>query len=273
MSFNRIGQGVLLCLGWFCAFSCSIREDRSNCPCLLSLDLREVPAAVPEEAFPVRWHLSQGDYTDAGLLSMDDCSAGLFHVVVPRGGAQVYAVTGDEGLFDEGLEIAPGHGCPPVRLWTATLDAGGETATALVRLHKIHCRLSIRFSGSPAPRPYRLVIEGNIAGFDASGSPLPGTFRCSPDLIRTDEYAVHLPRQTDDSLLLHICAGDEPGSPDGAEATPLRTFALGHIIAASGYEWTAPDLEDLGLDLDFAASTLTLRTDRWTRTLPFEITI
>ena len=69
MSFRHIGQCVLLWLGGFCAFSCSVKEDRSDCPCFLTLDLREVPVAVPEEAFPVRWHLTQGAWSDTGLLS------------------------------------------------------------------------------------------------------------------------------------------------------------------------------------------------------------
>ena len=270
MSFRHIGQCVLLWLGGFCAFSCSVKEDRSDCPCFLTLDLREVPVAVPEEAFPVRWHLTQGAWSDTGLLSKEDCEAGVFHVAMPRGGAQVYAVTGDEGQFDEGLEIEPGHGCPPVRLWTAAIDARGENAQATVRLRKMYCRLTIRLTGTPASRPYRFVLEGGVSGYETSGYPVPGFFRCRPDPSpgqagKTD-WTACLPRQRDDSLLLHICDLNA-----GEETPPLRTFALGHIIAAAGYDWTAPDLEDLTLDLDFAASTLTLGTDRWTRTLSFEI--
>ena len=179
MSFNKTGQCVLLLLGGFCAFSCSVREDRSDCPCLLALDLREMPASVPEDAFPVRWHLTQGAFVRSGLLSEEDCEAGLFHIVLPRGGAQVYAVTGDEGTFDEGMVIPPGHGCPPVRLWTAPVDARGESAAAVVRLRKEHCRLTIRITGDPSARPYRLILEGGVAGYDAAGYPVPGLFRCS----------------------------------------------------------------------------------------------
>lgn len=267
MSFNEIGQCVLLLLCGFSAFSCTVREDRSDCPCTLALDLRDVPAAVPEDAFPVRWRASQGAFSQTGLLSPADCETGFFHIVLPRGGAQVYAVTGDEGLFDDGMVIPSGHGCPPVRLWTATVDAAGETATAVVRLRKEHCRLTVRMTGAPSARPYRLILEGGIAGYDAAGYPVPGPFRCSAVTAGSSAQAV-LPRQQDDSLLLHILDGDAAD-----DAPPLRTFAIGHAIAASGYDWTAPDLADLTLDLDFAASTLSLSTDRWTRMLPFEITI
>ena len=183
----------------------------------------------------------------------------------------MYAVTGDEGLFDRGLEIAPGHGCPPVRFWCAALDTDGETAEAAVRLRKAYCRLTIRLAGEPGPRDYRLLVEGNICGYDSAGYPLEGPFRCEPEPVGTEEkhrsLEVCLPRQTDDSLLLHVYdtwADDAP---------PLRTFALGHAMAASGYDWTAPDLEDLTLEMDFAASTLILSTDHWTSSHSFEVLI
>ena len=132
----------------------------------------------------------------------------------------------------------------------------------VVRLSASGRRPSTQGAKTPR-RPYG-------SGYYTSGSPVPGFFRCRPDPSpgqagKTD-WTACLPRQRDDSLLLHICDLNA-----GEETPPLRTFALGHIIAAAGYDWTAPDLEDLTLDLDFAASTLTLGTDRWTRTLSFEI--
>lgn len=268
MSFRKKGQCVLLALFGFGAFSCTVKEDRSDCPCLLALDLRDVPAVLPTGFFPVGWSVAQGAFSDSGTLSAEDC-AGIFHVVVPRGGVQVYAVAGDEGLFHEGIDIPPGHGCPPVWLWSAYVDARGETAAATVRLRKEHCLLTIRVRGMPAPRDYRMVVEGVVGGCDGAGRPKEGPFRCEPQTIDTeqDAFVACLPRQRDASLLLRI----EDRHAAGTE--PLRTFALGHAMAAAGYDWTAPDLEDLSLELDFAASTLTFRSDRWTRTLPFEVVI
>ena len=262
MSFRKKGQCVLLWLSGFCAFSCSVKEDRSDCPCLLALDLQEIPA----EAYPLRWQLRQGAYSDSGSIALEE-GAGVFHLELPRGGAQVYAVTGDLGLFDEGFVIPTGHGCPPVSFWCASVDARGESAAATVRLRKEHCVLTLRIFGSPHPRAYRLLVEGNVAGYDALGRPSAGPFRCEPS---PPSFRVLLPRQTDDSLLLNVYDAE---SDAGEETVPLRTFALGHASAASGYDWMAPDLADLTLELDFEASTLSLRTDRWTRFFSFEVLI
>ena len=53
----------------------------------------------------------------------------------------------------------------------------------------------------------------------------------------------------------------------------VRTFALGSYIAASGYNWTAPDLDDLTLHVDISVTSVTISTDLWSRTEELEVWI
>ena len=53
----------------------------------------------------------------------------------------------------------------------------------------------------------------------------------------------------------------------------VRTFALGSYIAASGYDWSAPDLEDLTLHVDISVTSVTISTDLWSRTEDIELFI
>jgi hypothetical protein len=53
----------------------------------------------------------------------------------------------------------------------------------------------------------------------------------------------------------------------------VRTFALGSYIAASGYDWSAPDLVDLTLKVDISLTSVTVSTDLWSRTEEMEIWI
>jgi hypothetical protein len=53
----------------------------------------------------------------------------------------------------------------------------------------------------------------------------------------------------------------------------VRTFALGSYIAASGYDWTAPDLEDLTLHVDISLTSVTVSTDLWSRVEDIELFI
>ena len=106
-------------------------------------------------------------------------------------------------------------------------------------------------------------MEGFYGGWTPDGSPAPGPFsrRLLPG---TDGRAVlRLPRQGDDSLLLHIVFSDQV----------VRTFALGTYIAGAGYDWTAPDLEDLTLTVDISLTSVTISSDLWTRTEEIELWI
>ena len=52
----------------------------------------------------------------------------------------------------------------------------------------------------------------------------------------------------------------------------VRTFALGSYIAA-GYDWSAPDLEDLSLQVDISLTSVTISSDLWSRTEDIELWI
>jgi hypothetical protein len=53
----------------------------------------------------------------------------------------------------------------------------------------------------------------------------------------------------------------------------VRTFALGSYIAAAGYDWTAPDLEDLTLQVDISLTSVTFSTDLWSKTEEIDVFI
>ena len=53
----------------------------------------------------------------------------------------------------------------------------------------------------------------------------------------------------------------------------VRTFALGQYIAAAGYDWSAPDLDDLTLTVDISVTSVTISTDAWTMTEEIELFI
>ena len=132
------------------------------------------------------------------------------------------------------------------------------------------CRLSVSFIGSPpGTLPYDVRFLGNICGYDSSTRPSPGPFcfTCRETGPGTSgghaSCVVKLPRQKDGSLKMDILSGD----------TILRSFAIGHYMESCGYDWTSEDLEDLELEINFAATTITLRTAAWTVVSYFEVMI
>ena len=53
----------------------------------------------------------------------------------------------------------------------------------------------------------------------------------------------------------------------------LRTFSLGAYMEKAGYDWTAPDLQDLDLRLSLSVTAFTVRIGLWSDTSPMEVVI
>lgn len=226
--------------------SCSIKEDRDSCPCLLILDLSEnqsvgVTSAdlIVTDAETVVWK------DEMDMTSVSD----RYSLYVPRNLLHLRLWGGTDGLAsDNGLSIPFRQSCPEVYMYDADLLMEGESCVAKVRLRKNHCVMTV--TGKDAERlPFDMKVTGGVSGYDAVGKPVEGEFECVPD---EDGKAV-LPRQTDDSLLLHV-------SGDG---TDVRTFALGHYLASSGYDWSSPDLEDVTVTLDYALTEVRIAVEGW----------
>lgn len=249
----------ILCMSVFAG--CSIKEDRSVCPCRLVLDFSDVDTLTVRAADLM---VSSSD----GLIfkdSVDFAAVGKEYVAdVPHGELMVNVWSGAEGFHDEdeGIVIPFGYGCPPVFMHSSSVDAVGEICREKVVMHKNHCRLSVEVKGRDDV-PYSLTVRGNVCGYMTDGSPAEGAFSCVAYPDGGGKVTVSLPRQLDNSLLLDI--------DDGSGI--MKTFALGEYIAASGYDWTAPDLEDLSIVVDYFATVLTIHVRWWDKEYEFDIVL
>ena len=234
---------------------CSVWEDRDLCPAQLLLQLppRDGPLVLVLET-------AQGNRTDT--LAAGDT---VYHTLVPRGPLQVMAACPPEGFSPSSgtLWIPEGNACPETMLCSQYYDLKGELLCDSVRMHKHFCRLEIRIVCRTGTFPYSFVVSGGVAGIAADGVPVPGVFRCKVRPGPDGTCQVCLPRQSDASLVLEIL------SEDG----PLRSFALGEFLAEAGYDWTAEELEDTAVEVDYSRTSLTLRTEGWEKTFRFDIVI
>ena len=251
MSFNR-----LLCLlaPALLLLSCSVKENRASCPCHLSLELSDLPVT------PVILDVVGTGYSSTIVVHQDT----VLVLSVPKGEMTVSAVGGALAEDDGSVVIPEGEEAPPLYLFYADVPAFSEQLTLPVLLRKQFCRLDLVFTGPPGFKPpFEVEVKGSVDGWLCDGSPSEGPFSRrllpGPD----GQASLRLPRQRDDSLLLHIVFSDQV----------VRTFALGSYIAASGYDWTAPDLEDLTLQVDITLTHITISTDLWTHTEEIELWI
>ncbi len=239
--------------------SCSIKEDRRGCPCLLRLDFSSVTETVRSGKMLLSV-ISDDGFALSDTLDMA-AVGDMLELRVPRTGVRVNLWSEEAGDFigADGLVIPLGEDCPSVRMFSSFVDTDCETCTEEVVARKNFCRLTIVTDDGPdsGDEAFSFGVYGGVNGYDIAGSPRSGEF-CHY-LSRREESSggtarvVNLPRQTDSSLKLDICE----------EAEVLKTFALGNYISRSGYDWTEPDLEDLTVRIDYASTRIVISVGTW----------
>lgn len=226
----------------------TVKEDRSDCPCWLAVEMRNLPA------YPATLSI-------AGTGTFQVQRDTVLTVAVPRNGVDLLAVTGTRLEEDGTVHIPYGFECPSLYLFSQRVETACDTARVQVSLHKHFCTLNLTFSG-PAGwgEPYWAEVRGRVDGVDTDGTPLSGDFDCRLDTGNS----VRLPRQEPEGeLWLDVTMPDRV----------VRSFALGSYMLKAGYDWDAPDLEDLTLEMNLSVSELRFITGSWTSviSLPIEI--
>ncbi len=249
---------VFICL-MICA-GCSVKENRTFCPCRLVLDFSEVDTSVIRRADLL---LAADDgYFFTDVLEGGDFAADTMNPV-PRGGVNVGVWSGAEGMVGSGGMVIPvGSDCPPVYFHSSFVDTDCEIVRDTVCMRKNHCRMTVRIEhGSDSM--WDLGLSGTVNGYHSDGSPSSGEFLCRLQTEDEDVYSAVLPRQTDNSLIMDV--------DDGSGV--MKRFSLGEYIEECGYDWTAPDLEDITVVIDVAFTELTLAIGGWDNVYRFEVVI
>lgn len=239
--------------------SCSVKENRDSCPCLLVLDSDD--RNMPEAGALNLLVFSQDDYVLTDTLAISD--TGTRYVIrVPRTALHVGVWTGISGRDESGgIIISPGKECPRIYTHDNDILAEGETMTEKVVLRKNHCVLTILTKGGNG-FPFRLNVTGNVNGYSRDGQPTSGLFSYYPPKGESgNEFVVVLPRQVDSSLMLHVEDSNEN----------IKSFSLGHYIAESGYDWSASDLEDVTVTIDYALTEITLSVAGWDEVYSYDM--
>lgn len=261
-----------LTAGVLCAaliLSCSVKEDRTECPCFLTVDLGGVEAAglmkAGLDSIAVSVRAGEGFYARQAFHLRDNVQE--YNVAVPKARTDVLAASaGGRVLQDSlGIHIPEGSECPVLYLSGDSFVADAGEMRCTVTLHRNYCMLtvSMKTSFNAMPRSYRIQLEGNVSGYTMDGMPEVGCFHCISSRSSGGLCRLGIPRQLDGSLMLEV---------DFLDSGEVRTFPVGEYILESGYDWSAPDLEDINVEMDFSRSSLTFTISKWKKILSYEIT-
>ena len=248
---------------------CSVKEDRSGCPCVLMLDLSGLDA----DRFPSVVLSAVSD--DGILFSTTFDGAGyedLHQLMVPKK-TRIISVTGVEDEYVSfqdingredgfGLLVPYGSDCPPVHMFTGEVDVSGETDTVTVNLHKNHCKMRIKLT-SESQTDFEIEVKGNYCGYGIGGELISGSFSNIPEIGPDGKRTVCLPRQGDSSLVMELV--DEDGQ--------VRNFAIGEYIAYTGYDWTEENLRDIDVTIDYIKTELVISVSDWGESISIDVVL
>ena len=252
--FRRGYAGVALFSALSFWTSCAlVREDRRPCPCALSVQLTALPA------YPVSLLLGG---VQVGYALRDTT------LVVPlekEAAATLVAFSGAVAETRDGapyVRIPQGFEAPPLHAFSAVVNPHGEQAHLRVQMRRDFCTLSLHFSGPPGwGEPCRVEVCSLTDGLALeTGEPTAGPFRCTLE----GDFSCRLPRQGDP---LHLRL--EITMPEGV----VRSFPLGACLREAGYDWHAPVLEDIALELDCSVTEIHFRLSGWPDAQTWEIRI
>ena len=233
--------------------SCSIKEDRGECPCWLTVVLQEGGRLSPDLVMRV-WNPEPiVDET----LHAEDYPAGVERTV-PKGVVTLSAHSPLHRMVGSGslLLIPDGQECDSLLTHRSVVECLGETARDTVHLHRQYATvfLTIENLEEGMRYPYDLVARSGVDGFDIlEGCPHAGAHSFTLVPRSEGEYAFRVPRQLDGSLTLDLYLGGEL----------IDSYPIGAHILKAGYDWDAVDLPDIRIGMDYGRSEPHIVIEPW----------
>lgn len=250
--------------------ACSVKEDRTTCPCLLDVITTGAFAPLGESSSD-EWALTLTGYAEEGMI-IEECfgKEGLRDTLeypVKKGNVVLMARLADtERPVSERYCLAP-LGEQAARLYACSgrIDASGETVQFTVQPHKQFTAITL-LDDSGTDRPFdgrTPFVRGRTCGLDLTTlQPVRGAFECRAepvDNLPERGFRIRIPRQEDSSLELILEAEDGGGR--------IR-FPIGETLFAQ--EFTPADEEMPDYIIWFSTSGAAVRVSSIITIRPWE---
>ena len=232
------------------ASSCSVKENRAECPCRLNIVMDGVS----------RKPVSVEAWADKKLFSETFSGRKISSThVVSRGTVDVTAICGLDSCRMEGtvLHIPYGKQMDAAFTYHNSLSTDCESVTDTVVLFKSYANIHVHFkNAAEGGNGFSLSCVSSTDAYDIlSGLPLEGAFRYVPYSEDGIDYQVRVPRQRDDSLQLVLESISDDSDP--------VVFKLGEYLSAGGFDWTARELNDIYVEIDCVSIGMNVYVEDW----------
>ena len=226
--------------------SCSVKEERADCPCRLEVDFSAFAPPVGDEDDLI--------WTDRIPLVIGSRIGSRWHSDVRKGIYTVSAVRAGAGAQVGARQVTYPDGSEPDSLYAyaETVSCFAERVSVECRAWKQFCSVTLR---EKEPTAFRYGVRSRTGAF-SRGNLMPLEAPLSYPVQRRESGLLRfrLPRQGKDSGLVL--------SVREASGTPWE-LPLGEWLEKAGYDWSQPSLEDISLEIDYSASEVRIDVLDW----------
>lgn len=217
--------------------SCSVKEDRSECACLLVLDMSSCSNAPDNIRIDLR---TLDERIEQNFIPGQDSPFYEYPVTKGVCSLSAYLCPRELSSGTDRITIEEGENCPELLASCSVFEASGETAEHKVVLHKQFATVTLDLEDSPWNGvSCAITAKGEVNGISLSNlKPIEGryVYEIVPDASGNRSF--RLPRQTKSSAsALSLELRTPGGSP--------QVFDLGKYLSEAGYDWQMEDLEDM----------------------------
>lgn len=234
--------------------SCSVKEDRSPCPCWLTVDGTDAFRVSDRPSLRI-WSGADGEVSET---LTEGGSPSVREYTVPRGTVTVSLHSGPAAGREEKGKVLFADNLPADTLWAhaSAVDCRGEEARDTVRMRRQFAKVTLRpREGSWSASGVRsMSVSTSCGGLDLRTlEPLDGGWGMPLDTADDTEAVFHVPRLRQESrftLLADIGGGTEERD-------------LQAVLRQTGYDWGKADLDDITLTLDGSLCVVEVTVEPW----------
>lgn len=238
--------------------SCSVKEPRGNCPCRLTVDLSDASEEYTDVLVSAFDKNRQAVYC---CKTIDVFQEKLF-IEMQKSRIKVICLQGIAvGRMDgRNVFIDEGHEADRLMVSTDDVDCTGETAFSKASFHKNWAELTISYANPDnSEYPFTLEVTGQVNGLRLDTmTPIAGPFRCTGrQQPGENTFKVNLPRQSPEGngLVIRLIRKTDKSLE--------KEYDLSEFINSSGYDWTAMDLDDIRIGIDYAGALTSISVIDW----------
>lgn len=240
------GLKISLILALATISSCSIKTDRSDCPCRLSIVMdnpqRPVEMSLFRDGLPVMERTIEENEFQEGVCVVD----------VVRG-KYVFSIIYGRNPVPEGEQ------CDSLYAWSSMemTNVNCEEATIYPLLHKQFATIFIELTSLGEDlSSLEILLTGDVIGISPEElEPVQGRFLCVPEKQSDNEFSVRVPRQRQGYNTLKANL-----SIDGKV---LAVLPVGEYIDNTGYDWTNEDLGDVYVNISCMETEFGIEVTDW----------